>query len=250
MEKEGRNLLIASLIIIAISASISLTVTLGGELFYHLMALIIGLFLLVKYRKNLNKKDILISLILAAIPSLYAFYQPNILIITAIVIPTYLGAVGAMKNYSYDYILMRYGLPKTLAIILLVGISLGLINLIGPVLSGEVELGFNLSLHNFILSLVPGVTEEVIFRFLFLGFAIHLLKRNPIGRLENIVTYALMIIPHVLGHFSGTIEIGGLIFLTLLFGLPFAILQRKVDLVTAMGSHALVDFIRFVAFNM
>lgn len=58
-----------------------------------------------------------------------------------------------------------------------------------------------------------------------------------------------MILPHVLIHFSGTIEIGSLIVMSVAFGLPFALLQWKVNLSAAIGAHALVDLIRFIVFG-
>ena len=38
---------------------------------------------------------------------------------------------------------------------------------------------------------------------------------------------------------------GSVITLSLLFGLPFALMQRKFNLISAIGSHAFVDFVRF-----
>ena len=62
----------------------------------------------------------------------------------------------------------------------------------------------------------------------------------------------MMIIPHVLIHTPDALLTYGvvswiinIIMLTLIFGLPFAVLQRKRDLASAMTAHGIVDVIRF-----
>lgn len=66
-----------------------------------------------------------------------------------------------------------------------------------------------------------------------------------------------MIVPHVLLHFpdmiirNGILSImGSAIILSLLFGLPFALLQRKRDLYSAILAHTLVDLIRFICLGV
>ena len=67
----------------------------------------------------------------------------------------------------------------------------------------------------------------------------------------------MMVIPHVLIHMpdmfieNGLINgIIGIVMLTILFGLPFAFLQRKWDLTSAMIAHGIVIAIRFSAFGI
>ncbi|MNF04285.1 hypothetical protein D3C80_2037670 [compost metagenome] len=62
----------------------------------------------------------------------------------------------------------------------------------------------------------------------------------------------MMIIPHVLIHTPDIIINNGIvpgviniIMLALLFGLPFAVLQKKRDITSAMLAHGIVDVIRF-----
>jgi hypothetical protein len=66
-----------------------------------------------------------------------------------------------------------------------------------------------------------------------------------------------MVIPHVLLHFPDMIAtngigsiIGNVIILSLLFGLPFALLLRKRDLFSAITAHTLVDLIRFICLGI
>ena len=59
-----------------------------------------------------------------------------------------------------------------------------------------------------------------------------------------------MVIPHVLIHFNlENFNIVGVIILSLLFEGPFTLMQRKSKLVSAIGSHAFVDFVRFCVFG-
>lgn len=62
----------------------------------------------------------------------------------------------------------------------------------------------------------------------------------------------MMVIPHVLIHIPDTFLTYGIVsgivnivMLSLIFGIPFAILQRKRDLLSAMIAHGTVDVIRF-----
>ena len=95
-----------------------------------------------------------------------------------------------------------------------------------------------------------GVTEEIIFRFFFFAICIYFTNDKALSKIEGFLCYLIMIIPHVLIHFDRTnFELGGMIILSLIFGLPFAIMQRKHDLSSAIGAHAIVDIIRFCVFG-
>ena len=72
-------------------------------------------------------------------------------------------------------------------------------------------------------------------------------KDKKMSKAENVLSYLIMTIPHVLIHFNfETIDLGSIIVLFVLFGLPFAVLQRKRDLTSAIVAHSVVDLIRFV----
>lgn len=67
----------------------------------------------------------------------------------------------------------------------------------------------------------------------------------------------MMVIPHVLIHtpeaFMSKGVISGLVVVilyTVIFGLPFAYLQWKRDVTSAMIGHGVVDFIRFCLFGL
>ena len=59
---------------------------------------------------------------------------------------------------------------------------------------------------------------------------------------QKFTMYFMMCVPHAAVHGYQLIET---IVLCVLFGLPFAILQRKRDIASAMISHGIVDAVRF-----
>lgn len=72
----------------------------------------------------------------------------------------------------------------------------------------------------------------------------------------NLLCYIIMIVPHVLIHLPSILKhngsssfIQGFIFLSIFFGLPMAILQRKRDLMSAIIVHFTIDFVRFLIFG-
>ena len=74
-----------------------------------------------------------------------------------------------------------------------------------------------------------------------------IVKDKKMSKAENVLSYLIMTIPHVLIHFNfETVNMGSIIVLFLLFGFPFAVMQRKRDLTSAIVAHSVVDLIRFV----
>jgi hypothetical protein len=59
---------------------------------------------------------------------------------------------------------------------------------------------------------------------------------------QSFTMYFMMSMPHTMAHGFGLYST---IQLCLLFGIPFALLQRKRDITSAMVSHGLVDAVRF-----
>ena len=74
-----------------------------------------------------------------------------------------------------------------------------------------------------------------------------IVKDKKMSKAENVLIYLIMTIPHVLIHFNlETVDLGSIIVLFALFGFPFAVLQRKRDLTSAIVAHSVVDLIRFI----
>ena len=173
-------------------------------------------------------------------------------------IVTFLAFISSMrimeKAHSRIVILKR---PVLLSILPAIGVGavLGFINL---VLTGGQTLEFVPSFYAFVLSLNPGISEEVIFRLFMYAFAIYLLGGRINTRKQTIWVYVLMIVPHILLHFPDTFFMDGVlrldlgtllvgpVILTLLFGLPMTQFLVKRDLTSAIITHTIVDFIRFV----
>ncbi len=103
---------------------------------------------------------------------------------------------------------------------------------------------FAITLPRLAICLSPAIFEEMACRAVFMAFCLYLF-RNP-TKLQLFTMWFMMIVPHTLAHHYNLIES---LLLCLLFGLPFAILQRKRDLTSAMVSHGLVDAIRFCIFG-
>lgn len=140
-----------------------------------------------------------------------------------------------------------------------VGLALGFFNLF---LSSGQSFQFQLSFYAFLVSLNPGIHEEIAYRFFLYSFSIYLLGGEINSRKERVWVYVLMILPHVLLHFPDqlfmngifTLDlgnlVGGILILSTLFGLPFALLMIKRDLTSSMLAHTVVDFIRFIFYGL
>lgn len=121
---------------------------------------------------------------------------------------------------------------------LAVGVVLSVVNLF---LSGEkVEVHF--TMWNLFLSLNPAIFEEMACRAIFMAYCVFYSGKKKMNLWEVFTTYFMMSVPHSLSHGYGPAET---LVLSLIFGLPFAFLQRKRDINSAMISHGFVDAVRF-----
>jgi len=131
---------------------------------------------------------------------------------------------------------------------LIVGTIFGVINLF---LASE-PLSLDINILVFLTSLSPAIYEEIALRLFIFALCLYLLKGEINSNKENFVCYFMMIVPHTLIHTTQQfVEYGpisglfSVVLLSLLFGLPFAVLQRKRDLTSAMIAHGVVVIIRF-----
>ncbi|MCL2569505.1 MAG: hypothetical protein FWE12_08810 [Oscillospiraceae bacterium] len=136
----------------------------------------------------------------------------------------------------------------SVAIGLAVGIVCGGINLF---LSGE-ELRLRVTPAAFLVALNPGVYEEIAFRAFLFAACLYCLRGGVHSKTQHFTLWFMMIVPHVLIHTpdmfleQGLIAgLGSILVLTALFGMPFAVLQRKRDIISAMVAHGVVMVIRF-----
>ena len=151
-------------------------------------------------------------------------------------------AMRLLKNDSAKSVV------ASIAIGIAVGVLLGAINLF---ISGE-ELNLNIVPSAFIVALNPGVYEEIAFRAFIFAACLYFMRDTINSKMQNFTLWFMMIIPHVLIHTpdmfidNGIISVmGSVIVLTAIFGFPFAFLQKKWDITSAMIAHGVVVAIRF-----
>ena len=103
---------------------------------------------------------------------------------------------------------------------------------------------FAITWQRLTICLSPAIFEALACRAVFMAFCVYLFRKPTKFQLFTI--WFMMIVPHTLAHHYDLISS---LLLCVIFGLPFAILQRKRDLTSAMVSHGLVDAIRFCIFG-
>lgn len=218
---------------------------------WFLSSIIVGLISLVVLIKNKlpAKKSIIIGLVLSILTGML---QPLTGIITFL---AFLASMRIFEQSSIQMIILKRPIVITIMLGVVVGVILGFINLF---LAGGQTLEFAPSFYALVVSLNPGISEEIKFRMFIYAFALYLLGGQIKSRKETIWLYVLMIVPHVLMHFPDMFFVDGVItldlaslvigpiILALLFGLPMTLLMVKRDLSSAMITHSLVDFIRFI----
>lgn len=215
------------------------------DILWFLVVLILSFIFIVK-NKNISKGDIIAGVLMGLIS------MPSNFLMGLISIIAYLGGVSVFKASNNKILLLKSNnkreISKTILVAVFVGIILGIINLyLGK---SFMEINPSIKLKWFLVGIRAGVTEEIIFRFFFFAICIYFTNDKALSKIEGFLCYLIMIIPHVLIHFDRTnFELGGMIILSLIFGLPFAIMQRKHDLSSAIGAHAIVDIIRFCVFG-
>lgn len=198
--------------------------------------------------RKLSKRDCLIGLVLGG---LVALSSPFLAVITIL---TYLASCLLLKDKAILQELLWprhkqkfyqdvvYGLIPGL---LLAGVNL----LLAKVAMPEVNIGLpaSFSFQPILNAIRAGVFEETAFTLFFFAFAVGLTKKEIFSKGENFLVYLIMIVPHTLVHFTRQeFELGNVLVLSFLFGLPFAFLLRKRGLVSAAMAHIIVDLIRFL----
>ena len=115
----------------------------------------------------------------------------------------------------------------------------------------------NITAHCFLTALSPAVLEELAMRTSFYAFCVSLMRGRERTFFEKFTCWTMMILPHVLVHTPNAFISGGItgglftaLMYVVLFGLIFAILQKKRDIASAMTAHGVVDIIRFCFFGL
>lgn len=221
-------------------------------LIWFVITLVITIYMILKTKK-LENKDIFIGILFGIIAGVTS---PFTGLITTV---TFIGLRCMFKYSGVDVRIFKdktfKGIIKSVTLATICGVPLGIINLFMAMTQNKLSVSF--SHIYFINALRAGVSEEIVFRLFMFAICAYLLNGNPRSKIESFLCYIIMIIPHVLIHFpdmitkNGVVSIlGSVIILSLLFGLPFALLQRKRDLFSAITAHTLVDLIRFICLGI
>ena len=245
MERNtGLKLGFLTIAYVLISVLASLT---GILLIFYIAVLIPAIYFLLKFKDEIKQKDIFISILLAALASTYGMVTANFIMgpmVSVMVMSSYMAAVAIFRKYLSKDKILGDNPRKSIIIGIICGVVLGALNII--MANGNIDP--EISLDAIFLALQAGIWEEVTMRFLFYALAVYILKRDGRSSIENILIYILMVAPHLLGH--GVMSIASIIILFLFFGTPMAILQRKVDLTSAIIMHVTVDLIRFICLGI
>ncbi|WP_394271297.1 type II CAAX prenyl endopeptidase Rce1 family protein [Anaerococcus nagyae] len=246
MRKEAKSLTYITIAFILISILSSLAIaktTITKPIIFSLAILIPSVYLLIKFKNEPNSKDLIISLILANAGGLYGMVRADYFsgpLVIGMVMSGYMGAVSVFRKYVLGNKIIRTNYIKSIGLGVILGLVLGYINIKlagisnNPVLTPDA----------IAMALYAGIWEEVGIRFILYALAIYILKGEAKTKYEKFLIYTIMVAPHVLAH--GIMRLDSFVCLILLFGLPMSILQRKVDLTSAIIVHTLVDLIRFV----
>ena len=208
-----------------------------------------GVVLLIKTGRPSGKHMVISAVLAVLAAAAYLGYKrdPAVLIYGLISagIPTLISmsaVFSVMEKYGgYQFINRKGKHPVliSLAIAVIIGAGLSVIN---QMLLGEKgEAGF--SLWKLLLALNPGIFEEAACRAVFMAYCIRFSEGRKMGIGSAFTMYFMMFIPHAAAHGFGLRET---VMIGLMFGLPFTIMQRKLDIASSMVSHWLVDVVRFV----
>jgi len=203
-----------------------------------------------------SKKRIFFSALLAVLVSIaYLGIQMDIkvLILNGISsgVPTMLCSLAffslAEKNSGIKMISTdrKYAPFVSIVSAIVVGGMLSVVNYFLMIGSNTVD--FGISISRLLVCLNPAIFEEMVCRTIFMVFGLYAVGKEKATKFQQFTIWFMMCVPHTIAH---GYDIIGTILLCILFGLPFAILQRKRDVVSAMVSHGLVDTIRFTIFGL
>lgn len=214
----------------------------------------ISVYLLVKSRLPSGKYIILSFVLSAAASAAYLGYEAGFgMQIPLSFVLCFLSclAVFSVMEKSGGYTFIKTKGSRAPFVSLLIGLAsgtvLGVINLL--LAGGSATRDVSLTFPRFLVSLNPGIYEEIVCRAVFMAFCAYLFKKRNAApsRFELFTMWFMMTVPHCLTHGYPIVES---MVLLVLFGLPFAYLQRKRDILSAMISHFAVDFIRFIVFGL
>ncbi len=259
------RLFAAFLLVFVLNMGISLSLSATQRMWIVLEAgsLFLSIVLLTHYKLP-SKRDIVLSLGLALAACLGHVLVYRRLLSAGWSFVTTLAAALAMLSTFAKYpkcrmAMLRAQAPASVVVSVAIGIAAGgLLGGINCLLNGGITgQRFQPSLAGLIVALNPAVLEEIALRALFFAFCVHLVQGCIDTRGQQFTCWFMMIVPHVLIHTPDAFVQGGVVggivstlIYIVVFGLPFAALQRKRDVTSAMIAHGVVDMIRFGFFGL
>jgi len=227
--------------------------------------ILISIAMLVKY-KFPSKKQVVISAIfgilmfvpfvsMVGITALFAVFAIRVSFATFL---SAMAFFSISNHYSENSIvLLKDKSVKSIVMTILIGVLVGVVwGAINIFLNND-QASPHFALINFIMPLNPAIYEEMAFRAFIFASCLHFMKGELTTKRQRFTVWFMMIIPHVLPHTPNMfIEQGfvsgimSIVILSAVFGVPFASLQRKRDLVSAMIAHGVVMIIFFTMFGI
>ena len=137
-----------------------------------------------------------------------------------------------------------------------VGAMLSIINYF--LMKDSNTIDFKITISRLVVCLSPAIYEEIACRAIFMAFGLYAVHKELLRghasapkekatKFQQFTIWFMMCVPHTAAH---GYDIISTILLCILFGVPFAILQRKRDITSAMISHGIVDAVRFIIFGL
>ncbi len=206
---------------------------------------LIAIYLIIK-NKSTTSKDFIFGIIfgILCMPS-----SPIIGISNIIPFIASIGIFKKSKNAVHIFDNNKKSILVSVILILGVGVILGVINVFFAIGSIPINPGFKIQyVFN---ALRAGIFEEIFFRLFFFAMCVYITNDSKFSKIQNLLCYLIMILPHTLIHFNlSTFNLPSVAMLSVLFGFPFALMLRKLNLISAIGAHSIVDIIRFCTFGI
>lgn len=205
----------------------------------------IALYLITK-NKSTTYKDFILGIIFGVLcmPS-----SPTMGIFTIIPFVASMEVLNKSENTVHIFDNNKKSILLSVVLTLGVGIILGVINVFFAM--GSIPINPDFKMQYVFNALRAGIFEEIFFRLFFFAMCVYITNDSRFSKSQNLLCYLIMILPHTLIHFNlSTFNLPSVVMLSLLFGLPFALMIRKLNLVSAIGAHSIVDIIRFCTFGV
>lgn len=221
---------------------------------FSVFVLILSIFTLVKIGLP-GKKQVIISFVFGIL--MFLAYQGVSFSSVETFLVTFFCSVASFSIFEkYNQQSLKFlrstnlrSISGSIIIGLLSGLILGVINLF----LAQETLVFKFNFSAFLIALSPAIYEEIALRAFVYAFCLYLLNGEINTKSEEFACYWMMIVPHAMihtpdqfVHYDLVSGLFSIILLSLLFGLPFALLQKKRDISSAMIAHGVVMVIRFL----